>query len=542
MPIYNNSLEYIINSDNTVSIEDVLNKSTLSGEFIVPKTIDGYEVAHISTGAFRYCDGLTSITIPDSVTSIGEEAFFRCTGLTSITIPDSVTSIGGAAFRDCIGLTSVNIGDGVTSIGEYAFEDCANLTSITIPDSVTNIGDYAFSNCYDLTSITISNNIVNMGTYVFSGCNSLESVVLPDSITVIEDGTFKFCEKLKSISMSNNVTNIGPYAFDLCKSLEEINIPESVVEIGNEAFNRCTSLSDIHYGGSYFSRKNINIGDTNDYLLNATWHYGKIETLRYEYNNENFTAIVVECVPDITENVEIPPTLFKGNNEYIVTGIDNRVFANFGGLTGVSIPNTIKTIGAYVFNNCTALKSITIPDSVTTIGERAFSYCEALTSVTLGGGLSSIGPTTFLYCTKLSDVVLKEGVSFISDYMFVRCSITHIKIPRSVEYIGYRAFERCFDLEEIIIYNTLTEIQPDAFASCTSLADVYYRGTPQQRTSQLTIDNSDDTNKTILDANWHYMPEGKIKTSDGLKDIVDAYVVKYDGDTKVLKLITDLIV
>jgi hypothetical protein len=121
-------------------------------DLILPENYNG-ESYEIYNYAFYYCKGLTSVTIPGSVTSIGNSAFEFCTSLTSVTIPGSVTSIGDMAFYYCYNLTSVTIPNSVTSIGDYAFSSCWDLTTITIPNSVTSIGDRAFSNCDDLTSI-----------------------------------------------------------------------------------------------------------------------------------------------------------------------------------------------------------------------------------------------------------------------------------------------------------------------------------------------------------------------------------------------------
>ena len=121
---------------------------------------------------------LKSVTIGNSVTSIGDYAFYYCTGLTSVTIPNSVTSIGYGAFYDCSGLTSITIPEGVTSIGNNAFSFCSGLTSITIPNSVTSIGNWAFSNCINLESVTIGNSVTSIGDYAFNGCSGLTSIHL----------------------------------------------------------------------------------------------------------------------------------------------------------------------------------------------------------------------------------------------------------------------------------------------------------------------------------------------------------------------------
>ena len=154
-------------------------------------------VTSIVKDAF-YGSNIVSITIPDSVTSIGGRAFYNCSSLTSITIPDSVTSIGGDAFSNCDSLPVENnlryadtyldgavdrslstytIKKGTKWIGESAFIRCSNLTSITIPDSVTSIGEYAFDNCSSLTSITISDSVTSIGEYVFNGCSNLNEII-----------------------------------------------------------------------------------------------------------------------------------------------------------------------------------------------------------------------------------------------------------------------------------------------------------------------------------------------------------------------------
>ena len=177
----------VYHSQNNCLI-DIKEKKLIRGckNSIIPS--DG-SVTSISY-AFSGCTGLTSITIPDSVTSIDDYAFWGCTGLTSITIPNSVTSIGSKAFSGCTGLISVTIPDSVTSIGSYAFSGCKSLTSVTIPDSVTSIGDYAFYGCTGLTSITISNSVTSIGYGTFRDCTGLTSVIILESVENI--GSYAF--------------------------------------------------------------------------------------------------------------------------------------------------------------------------------------------------------------------------------------------------------------------------------------------------------------------------------------------------------------
>ena len=223
-------------------------------------------VTSIGAGAFNACESLTNINIPNSVTSIGAGAFNACESLTNINIPNSVTSIGAGAFRGCISLANINIPDGVTSIGDWAFNACESLTSIIIPDSVTSIGagafdscdslksinipdgvtsieNDAFSNCFGLKSIYIPKSVISIGTGAFFRCWTLRNINIPNSITSIEEGAFSYCYSLTSINIPDSVTTIGDFAFSGCVSLTSINIPNGVTNIGQGAFKNCGSLS-----------------------------------------------------------------------------------------------------------------------------------------------------------------------------------------------------------------------------------------------------------------------------------------------------------
>ncbi|MEE1272022.1 MAG: leucine-rich repeat domain-containing protein [Bacteroidales bacterium] len=189
-----------------------------------------------------------------SVTSIGrsgcspycDNVFSFCRSLTSVTIPNSVTSIGDYTFAGCRSLTSVTIPNSVTSIGDDAFRFCRSLTSVDIPNSVTYIGEWAFYSCSSLTSVTIPNNsVTSIGAQAFAYCESLTSVVIPNGVTFIGDGMFDGCSSLTSITIPNSVTSIGGYAFSYCSSLTSVTIPNSVTFIGSGAFVGCSSLTSV---------------------------------------------------------------------------------------------------------------------------------------------------------------------------------------------------------------------------------------------------------------------------------------------------------
>ena len=213
----NNSFVFengVLYSKDKTAISQVL--SGVSGAFEIPSTVTNID------GAFYGCSNLTSVTIPNSVTSIGEDAFYDCSGLTSITIPNTVTNIGEYAFWGCSGLTNIAIPSTVTSFGEGAFWGCSGLTSITIPSAATSIEEDAFHGCSGLTSIAIPSTVTSIGDDAFHGCSGLTNIAIPNAVTSIGENAFSGCSGLTSATIPSSVTTVGNFAFWGCSSLESI--------------------------------------------------------------------------------------------------------------------------------------------------------------------------------------------------------------------------------------------------------------------------------------------------------------------------------
>lgn len=244
---------------NVVSLPDLTCEVTqsdtkYSGDIVIPSTVT-YQgrkiiVVSIKETAFFSCSALTSVEIPNSVTTIGFSAFYECSSLCSVKIPDSVTTIGSYAFKYCSSLKSIEIPNSITKIGLEVFYGCSSLTSVKIPNSVTEIGNFAFGGCSAMTSIQIPTSVTVIGEHAFEYCTSLTCINIPSSVTKIGTKAFIWCSSLTSALIPNSVTEIEGNAFERCSSLISIEIPNSITQIYSQTFYQCTSLASVEIPSS----------------------------------------------------------------------------------------------------------------------------------------------------------------------------------------------------------------------------------------------------------------------------------------------------
>ena len=525
---------YYISEDNIrYALKDgeaaIAKQSTaLSGKIVLPESIDyngnTYNVTSMEYGAFKRCNLLGNIAIPDSITSISNSAFAGCNSLTSITIPDSIINIGKEAFWDCSSLTSITIPDSVTSIGEGAFVYCNSLTIYCEASSkpsgwIYNWNDSDWLNSsFGHTKCPVvwncnSNNVADDGAvyYIYNGIRYAYKdgavavagqptilsgkITLPESVvyngntynvTSIGERAFYGCESLTSITISSKITSIGKCAFFECTSFTSINIPDSVTSIGDYAFYKCSSLKSIIIPDSVTS-----IGERAFYGTNLI-------------QKENGVSYVDRWVVDCDSSLK--QVQLRDNT----VGIASGAFSGYSGLTSIIIPDSVTSIGDDAFNGCTSLTSITISDSVISIGQNAFLGCssikevyisdiaawcaiefesysanplyngaelylngERVTSLEIPEGVISIGDYTFYNYTSLASIMMPDSVTHIGNYAFYECSsLTSITIPDSVISIGEGAFYYCTLLKSVVIPDSVTSIGLGAFADCSSLASI----------------------------------------------------------------------
>lgn len=449
---------YTVNRTMATVTYKTTDYNTYSGDVVIPESVNHNGVTY-------------------TVTAIDAEAFRSSTGLTSVSIPCTVTEIGMMAFYECDHLTRVDI----SSIEAWCkisfnYPECYSDDYSPLFSNPLYYAQHLFLNSVEVTDLVIPNTIVTLNNYVFCNCEGLSSVTIPQSVKIINGNAFMDCKRLSNVDIAPSVTVIGSQAFYGCTDLTSITIPRSVNIIESEAFNYCPGLTGIivESGNSYYdSRDNCNA-----IIKTAT------------------NTLIAGC-----QNTIIPNT---------VTTISGDAFKGCNTLKSIDIPHSVISITGNPLEDCSSLESITvaennpvydsrdncnaiietaadkliagcqstiIPHTVTSIGDRAFYSCQELKSIEIPNSVKSIGKFAFAECTGLTHVIIPNSVETPVQYSgagwFMGCTnLSHVTIGSSITQMGI-IFHRCPNISSVICLATTPPVTEDTWT-------VWDSGLPEQ--------------------------------------------------------------
>lgn len=408
--------------------------------------------------AFKSDTSLKTVQFSDSVTAINLKAFTGCTSLSEIYWSQNLKSIGGLAFYNCNQLSSVDFTENLESIGQEAFRSCTSLGSLDIPNSLTTLGTSAFRGCSNLTSTTIGSGIINLSSQTFSQCSNLTTVTFPENLETIESFAFSSCESLSGIQIPDSVYSIGGGAFSYSlngpKGMTDIVFGSGLRTIGNSCF------AESRYLATAILPDNLEQVDNNAFdNCNLSGHIEIPDSVYYVGTSA------------YQSNDDLKGVTFSSSMDTIY----NNCFQNCISLTGLDIPSNIININKSAFSSCSSLSGINFSEGLETIGESAFTQCDSLPVVSFPLSLNSLGSVSFSNCDVLSEVNLNEGLLSIDGSAFSTCSLlSGVSYPQTLESVGSNCFSFCISLE-YVQFNTnpsFDTISTNCFYNCTSLREL----------------------------------------------------------------------
>lgn len=525
-------------------------------------------IEKITYQAFNNCTGLSDITLPSTIKTIGNEAFVGNTlqkvhikdlavwcsieglyNLNSTGPSDKKLYVNGTLVRD------LNIPNSITSIADYAFYNYAgnNFTSLTIPSTIKSVGKSVFpADVFNNNCAPVSDNIRYAGNstnshFVLLGppYHNSTTYTLNQDTKIIAGAAFEDCPSVESITVPTGVTSIGDEAFKDCPSLKHIYIPNTVLHIGTGAFDNCPNLIYMSYDNAdYLGSQD---GNNNAVVVLVKAKTKAITSCSVQVNTRIIYANAFNGCDEL-ENVELPSiagfpleigdrafydcAILTSTGTSIIptttTYIGKEAFYNCASLTGtLTIPDSVKSIGNKAFDNCSGIERVVIEEnSIEVIPDLLFNYCTAIQSVTINAVITSIGKQAFSNCTALKSITIPLSVSSIGDYAFYTCTaLKTANIRGAYTTIGEFAFSEC-GITSIVLPSRLVTIPVGAFELCTSLATVtipasvkYIHNRAFRGCSSLT--------KIIYkgtEAQWNAIPKGT--TWD---DGAGAYTITYNG-------------
>lgn len=395
-----------------------------------------------------YRQSVTSCVIQEGVTNIGNYMLHEFTNLESVSMSNSVTSIGDSAFYKCP-FENIIIPDGVTYIGASAFNSCTALASVIIPDSVQSVGGRVFEGCSSLVDVTIGKGLTELSEEMFRACKNLESIIIPDNILSIGPPEKPMCTRNGEWQGSSGFTFYG------CEKLLNITFSKNTYCIGRSAFDNTAWYNSQPYGVVYAGK--VVCGVKGSLKGTLTFRDDTLGIAEQAFDSQSISNIV-----------------FSDNIKYI----GNSAFSYTYGIKSVIFNDNLKVIGAHAFYDafCSYYSNeadaeffdIVIPDSVEIIGDYAFNNCRDIKTITIGKGNTLFGYSAFSYMDNLESVIMGDGAKqFIGTHLFQGDGkLNYVRLGNGTKNIASRMFSDCYNLKSVILPDSIEQFDDYAFNDC----------------------------------------------------------------------------
>ena len=471
-------------------------------------------VKTVGNKAFYGCSKLSAVTF-NGQTAIGDEAFRNCTSLINVSLPTGLKTIGDRAFQGANSITQIEFKDGIESIGAFSFMDCKALTAVRLPNTTKSIGTSAFENCIKLTYASVGDNLTSLGNSAFRNCSVLTEISIPGTTLTIGEKAFQNCKTLALATLNSGTTTIEGFCFDGCTELLSMTIPGTVRTIGGGSFNGCTALTSLTFGNSQYD---IEIPQFTDSPL-KTLRIGR--NLKYTYSN---------TLSPFRDRTTLRRVLFTGDN---VTNVYNYLLDGCSGITTISLPESLVTINEYAFRNCSSLPEITLPSALSRIGSHAFDSCSSIEKLTINnsdkalsfgtdnsmfsdspikslyvgrnlsytvnsytypyehapfyqqkeltdlkfseeGNITNIAAYFLYEAEKLPTLTLPEGITQINSYAFYKNSaLTAVSLPSTLNKIGDYVFSEDSSIPTLTLPDNVTNVGQSTFQNCSAMESIH---------------------------------------------------------------------
>ena len=477
-------IHYNIKGDGTLEV-DGLDAWTTIADILSDVTIGGktYRVTSIKAWAFEGRSDLHYLSIPWTVTSIGEYAFIDCGSNIMVNIADpecwcqmqlgnehaSPLSSAGKVLVHDIETTRIDIPETVTAIGKFTFYQCRKINSLNIPSSVKSIGSSAFEDCTGLTALTLSEGLETIGGSAFQGCTGLQTLIIPSTVKTININAIANCSGIREVyCYAENVPDTHADAFDATPTEKStLHVPANAVQKYRTTWPWSDFKEIVPIGGGGTTTL------TDNGIIFALKGDGTLEVTGLE---------------DWTRNADILSDVTINGYKYQVTSIGEYAFQGRDDMEYLSIPWSVKSIGRYAFLNCGSNVTVNIADpeswckmelgneysSPFTCAKKVLVYDRETDRIDIPSGVRSIGKYTFYQCRSITSLNIPATVTSIGSSAFEDCTeLTSLTLSEGLEELGGSAFEGCSRLSSLTLPSTIRTISVNAFRNCKGITDVY---------------------------------------------------------------------